>query len=72
MTRPATEPAVRWQDLAGSPSSKTVHAPQAPSPQPSFGPVKPTWSRSTVSSTADAGTDAVVWLTAIVMFLPAP
>ena len=56
--RPATDPAVRWQDLTGSPSTKTVHAPHAPSPQPSFAPVRPSRSRSAGSNGTEAGSSA--------------
>jgi hypothetical protein len=43
------------QDRVGTPSSCTVHAPQWPSPQATFVPVKPRSSRSTVASERPTG-----------------
>ena len=57
--RPATDPAVIWQDLTGSPSISTVHAPQAPSPQPGLAPVRPRRSRTAASSGIEPGSSAV-------------
>ena len=60
---PSTEEPVSWQDRAGWPSTSTVQAPQAPSPQPGLAPVRPSWSRSAASKGTDAGTVTTVPLT---------
>jgi hypothetical protein len=39
-----------WQDRTAMPPRCTVQAPQNPSPQPNFVPVRPSSSRSTQSS----------------------
>src|SRR5450432_485566 len=54
--RPATDPAGCWQARTGSPSTSTVQAPHAPSPQPGLAPVSPRSSRSAQSSDADDDT----------------
>jgi len=41
-------------DLTGTPSTRTVHAPHWPSPQPYFVPVNPKSSRNTLSSERSA------------------
>ena len=50
--RPSAAPTGIRQETTGTPSSRTAHAPQAPSPQPSFAPVRARSSRSTVEEPA--------------------
>src|SRR5262245_36496701 len=43
-------------ERAGTPSTRTVHAPQSATPQPNFVPVRPSTSRSTQSTGVSAST----------------
>src|SRR5262249_19553014 len=46
---PSMSPTLSWQARAAFPSTRTVHAPQEPSPQPYLAPVRPNSSRSRCS-----------------------
>src|SRR6266550_914557 len=54
-SRPSTVWTSVMQDNVGTPSSMTVHAPQWPSPQATFVPVRPMSSRSTCASERPTG-----------------
>ena len=49
MALPATAETGVMQERVGSPSTRTVHEPHMPMPQPNFVPVRPSSSRSTQS-----------------------
>src|SRR5689334_21224454 len=52
----AALPTGATHERAGLPSMITVHAPQRPSPQPYFVPVRSSWSRRTLSSGTSGST----------------
>ena len=58
--RPAASAREIWQERTALPFCSTVHAPQAPMPQPYFVPVRPRRSRSTHSSGMSAGASTVL------------
>src|SRR5580704_10160619 len=58
-SRPSTWPTSIRQEFTGSPSTITVHAPQSPTSQPSFAPVRLNWSRNSRSSVVSGATLAL-------------
>src|SRR5262245_25960594 len=71
---PPTSPTRSEQDRTATPSTCTVQAPHTAIPQPYFGPVNPSSSRSTQSSgmSSSTFTSNVFWLTFRRMGPPAP
>src|SRR5207245_3974791 len=58
-SRPSTWPTSIRQEFTGWPSTITVQAPQSPTSQPSFAPVRLNWSRKSLSSVVSGGTEAL-------------
>src|SRR5580700_7440243 len=59
ISRPSTWPTSIRQEFTGLPSTITVHAPQSPTSQPSFAPVRLNWSRNSRSSVVSGATLAL-------------
>src|SRR5712671_3983251 len=58
-SRPSIWPASIRQEFTGLPSTITVQAPQSPTSQPNFAPVRLNWSRKSLSSVVSGGTLAL-------------